>query len=66
MMASDDDIVWALREAAKPSGFMPQAESTVGFLTSLEMRKLLRRSEPHPVWYITDRGRAELAKLTSD
>lgn len=58
-----DDIIWALREASKPIGFIPFVESTADFAKSLETDQLLRQSEHAPVWHITDEGRAELTKL---
>lgn len=58
-----DDRIWALREAAKPSGMMPHAETTAKLLKTMELDGLVRRSQIAPVWNITDEGRAELAKL---
>ena len=57
------DRVWALTEAAKPSGFMPFAESTVRFLKVMELEGFVRQADTAPVWYITDAGRAELDRL---
>lgn len=61
-----DDRIWALSEAAKPGGMMPNAETTAKFLKTMELENLVIPSDVAPVWYITDRGRAELAKLQSE
>lgn len=64
-----DDVLWALKEAAKDGGIMPNAASTVSFLGLLEGRGYLIRSNVAPVWNITDAGRAILAgdkSLTKD
>lgn len=58
-----DDRIWALKEAAKPSGFMPHAASTTKFLKTMELEDLVRQSDVAPVWHITDVGRSELARL---
>ena len=60
-----DDKIWALKKAAEPIGFIPHAKSTVEFLMSLEFDGLLIQSATAPVWHITDKGRAELAALSS-
>lgn len=57
------DRIWALKEAAKPSGMMPNAETTAKFLKTMELEGLVRQSDRAPVWRITDEGRAELVKL---
>ncbi len=57
--------IWALQEAAKPSGFTPHARGTVDFLISLESEGLVRQSDVAPFWMITDAGRAELGRLTN-
>lgn len=61
-----DDRIWALREAMKPGGFVPHAASTAKFLKTMELEGLVREADTAPVWYITDTGRSELAKLESD
>lgn len=60
-----DDRIWALKNAAQPHGFMPHAETTAKYLKTMELEGLLRQSDIAPVWYITDIGREELAKLVS-
>lgn len=61
-----DDRIWALKKAAKPLGFMPNAETTAKYLKALEMEGLVRQSAIAPVWFITESGRVELAKLEAD
>lgn len=58
-----DDRIWALRETAKPGGFMPNAATTHKFLTTMELEGLARKSDTAPCWHITDAGRQELARL---
>lgn len=53
-----DNEIWALSEASKPSGLMPNALSTKEYCVSLETRGWLRRSDRDPVWFITPAGRA--------
>lgn len=57
------DRIWALQEASKETGFTPHTKSVAGFLVSLEMSGLVCQSARGPVWHITERGRAELARL---
>lgn len=64
--ASDKDRAWALSEAAKPGGFMPNALSVAEFVKSLENEGLLGRSATMDIWHITKEGRSELARLTPD
>lgn len=61
-MPAVDDTLWVLREAAKPSGFSPNAEGVRGFVIGLEMEGLVRQSNNYPCWYITERGRTVLAE----
>lgn len=58
-----EDRLWALQEAAKPSGLTPHAASVKSFIAGLAMEGLLHQSDVAPVWYITDCGRAELERL---
>lgn len=58
-----DDRIWALKEAAKPSGMVPHAASTAKFLKTMELEGLVRQSDTVPVWFITDAGCQELEKL---
>lgn len=59
-----DDRIWALKGASDPAGMMPHAETTAKFLKTMELEGLVRQSDRAPIWYITDKGRAELARLT--
>lgn len=61
-----DDKIWILREAAKSTGFCPNAASVAEFAKSLERDGLLRESQVGPFWMITDRGRVELLRLESE
>jgi hypothetical protein len=56
------DILWMLREAAKPQGFMPNAESVGEKARSLARRGWLYESRSL-IFFITDKGGAELARL---
>lgn len=60
-----DDVLWALKEADRPGGMMPNAASTASFFGLLAGRGYLHRSEGAPVWHITDAGRAVLSGNTS-
>lgn len=57
--------IWALRKAAKVGGMTPHAETTAKYLMTMELEGLVRQADTAPVWYITDRGRAELSRLES-
>ena len=57
-----DNEIWALTEAAKPGGFMPNEASVAGFLKRLELRGLLGSSHDF-VWHITDAGRSALKAM---
>jgi hypothetical protein len=52
---------WILAEAARPSGFTPNANSAKELAVSLELRGLVRQSDNYPVWFITDAGRSAAA-----
>jgi hypothetical protein len=62
----DIDRLWGLSEAARPSGFTPHARGTVNLLMLLEQAGFVSKPELRPTWYITDAGRAELARLLKD
>lgn len=59
------DELWALRECAKPGGFVPHARGTISLLGCLENSRLVRQGGTAPVWYITQEGRDELARRTA-
>lgn len=61
-----DDRIWALKEAAKPGGFMPHAATTAKFLRTMELEGFVHKSETAPCWCITDEGRGELSRLESE
>lgn len=60
------DEAWLLSQAAQQSGFTPHAESVKEGCVGLETAGWLRRSLRDPVWFITDAGRAALAKFTPE
>ncbi len=62
----ETDHLWLLSEAAKPSGFTPHSRGAVEHLGSLEFDGLVRQSDLHPVWFITERGRAVLAGKSNE
>jgi hypothetical protein len=55
-----EDERWILEEAAKPSGFMPNAASVGGYCRRLVTRGWLYESSLMPIFYITDAGRVAL------
>lgn len=60
------DRIWALTEASKVSGFCPNTKATAEFAISLETEGLIIRSKIDPMWFITNCGRDELARLQSE
>lgn len=55
-----ENLLWMLREAAKPSGFTPNEASVVNEVKSLERRGWLYQLEAGPTWIITDEGKKQL------
>jgi hypothetical protein len=64
-MTETTDKIWVLREASTPFGFMPNELNVSEFAKSLECSGWLRETERHQIrsWKITEKGRAELARL---
>ena len=58
-----NDRLWALREAAKLTGMMPNAETTARLLKHMALDGLVREFDTFPAWGITDKGLEELLRL---
>lgn len=61
-MTDEANDRWLLEEAAKPSGFMPNADSVGKYCRRMVLRGLLAESSRMPIFHITDAGRAALTE----
>jgi hypothetical protein len=77
-MSNDDDLcyppqlwgalhdrIWALREASKPNGFFPHAQSVGELMRHLEGFGLVHESSG-PTFFITEKGRSELSRWEAE
>lgn len=62
---TDADVIWALQQGSKPGGFCPNAASVADLLKSLELSGFVYSSERGQVWTTTDKGFAELVRLST-
>lgn len=60
---TDADKLYVLRAASTSFGFMPQTAAIADACGGIEMSRLIAPSNRDPVWFITDGGREELARL---
>jgi hypothetical protein len=59
MITKDERYV--LEQANSKFGYMPNTQAGVSLAMGLEYRDLCRQMGNHPIWYITDKGKQELA-----
>jgi hypothetical protein len=64
--AGQDDEIWLLADASKPSGFMPNTVSAANAAKRLEREGFLHGDGHGFAWGVSDRGRAALALSKKD